>query len=97
MKQTITEPARRTVWIAEVREESVTVDFNHPLTGAVLHFSVEITAIRTGRAGITTTTVEALVKSLPADGVRLQALHALHHKRTLVPWSSRGFRARRTC
>lgn len=31
-----------------------------------------------------------------ADYMRLQALHALHHKRTLAPRSSRGFRARRT-
>lgn len=33
-------------YIAEVRDESVKMDFNHPLAGETLHFKVKITAIR---------------------------------------------------
>ena len=34
------------VVIAEVKEESVVVDFNHPLAGKTLTFEVEVTALR---------------------------------------------------
>lgn len=33
-------------YIAEVGDESVKLDFNHPLAGETLHFEVKITAIR---------------------------------------------------
>jgi FKBP-type peptidyl-prolyl cis-trans isomerase SlyD len=33
-------------YIAEVGDESVKLDFNHPLAGETLHFQVKITAIR---------------------------------------------------
>jgi FKBP-type peptidyl-prolyl cis-trans isomerase SlyD len=33
-------------YIAEVMEETLTVDFNHPMAGVLLHFSGEIVAIR---------------------------------------------------
>lgn len=38
------------VWIAEVREDVVLLDTNHPLAGATLHFEVEVMAIRDATA-----------------------------------------------
>lgn len=35
-----------TYWIAELDEDNVHIDINHPLAGMTLHFDVEITAIR---------------------------------------------------
>ena len=32
--------------ILEVGESEVTVDFNHPLAGETLHFSIEVVGIR---------------------------------------------------
>jgi FKBP-type peptidyl-prolyl cis-trans isomerase SlyD len=37
-------------FIAEVMEETLTVDFNHPMAGVVLHFSGEIVDIREASA-----------------------------------------------
>ena len=34
------------VWVAEVRAETVVIDRNHPLAGKDLHFSIEVTRIR---------------------------------------------------
>ena len=36
----------RPVWVREVGDEEVTVDFNHPLAGETLHFDVTIAAVR---------------------------------------------------
>jgi len=33
-------------FVAEVRPDSVLLDFNHPLAGAILHFNVKIAALR---------------------------------------------------
>jgi FKBP-type peptidyl-prolyl cis-trans isomerase SlyD len=35
-----------TLWIADVQEDTVLVDPNHPLAGETLHFSVEILSLR---------------------------------------------------
>ena len=35
-----------TAFIAEVREDSVELDFNHPLAGETLHFDVEVVDVR---------------------------------------------------
>lgn len=34
------------IWIADVREDAVIVDINHPLADQTLHFAIEIVAIR---------------------------------------------------
>ncbi|GMV40422.1 MAG: peptidyl-prolyl cis-trans isomerase [Myxococcales bacterium] len=34
------------VWIAEVTEDTVFIDFNHPLAGQVLRFEVEVVGVR---------------------------------------------------
>jgi FKBP-type peptidyl-prolyl cis-trans isomerase SlyD len=34
------------VWIAEVSEDEVVLDRNHPLAGVTLHFEVEVVAVR---------------------------------------------------
>jgi FKBP-type peptidyl-prolyl cis-trans isomerase SlyD len=33
-------------FVAEVRPDSVLLDFNHPLAGATLHFNVKVAALR---------------------------------------------------
>ncbi len=38
------------VWIADITDEGVTIDPNHPLAGEELHFEVEIAAIRAATA-----------------------------------------------
>ncbi len=34
------------VWVADVTEDTVTIDFNHPLAGARLHFDIELVSMR---------------------------------------------------
>jgi FKBP-type peptidyl-prolyl cis-trans isomerase SlyD len=34
------------VWITAMSEESVTIDFNHPLAGRRLHFEVDVSSVR---------------------------------------------------
>jgi FKBP-type peptidyl-prolyl cis-trans isomerase SlyD len=38
------------VWVTEVEDETVWVDFEHPLAGVTLHFHVEVLAIRDATA-----------------------------------------------
>jgi len=33
-------------WVAEIKDEAVMIDLNHPLAGVTLHFQVELTGIR---------------------------------------------------
>lgn len=39
-----------TAFVAEVNDESVKLDFNHPLAGETLHFSVEVVDVRQASA-----------------------------------------------
>lgn len=39
------DPNQRTVRVHEVRDETVVIDFNHPLAGEALNFSVTIVAV----------------------------------------------------
>jgi FKBP-type peptidyl-prolyl cis-trans isomerase SlyD len=38
------------VWVTEVSEDMVLIDFEHPLAGEVLHFEVEIVSVRDATA-----------------------------------------------
>lgn len=38
------------VWVVEVTEEAVFLDFNHPLAGTTLHFAVDVVSIRDASA-----------------------------------------------
>jgi FKBP-type peptidyl-prolyl cis-trans isomerase SlyD len=41
------EGGEQPIWVVAVDDETVTVDPNHPLAGEVLHFAVDVAAIRT--------------------------------------------------
>lgn len=34
------------IWVAEVGEDTVTIDFSHPLAGVTLHFDIEVMGMR---------------------------------------------------
>jgi FKBP-type peptidyl-prolyl cis-trans isomerase SlyD len=38
------------VWIAAIEDDTITLDLNHPLAGQVLHFAVEVMAVRDATA-----------------------------------------------
>jgi FKBP-type peptidyl-prolyl cis-trans isomerase SlyD len=38
------------VWVVKLAKDEVTIDHNHPLAGATLHFDVEVVAIRDATA-----------------------------------------------
>jgi FKBP-type peptidyl-prolyl cis-trans isomerase SlyD len=37
-------------WVAEINDENVVLDFNHPLAGETLHFHVQIVDLRPATA-----------------------------------------------